>query len=66
MGVMIISTQIQSEPPAGQAGYTTVELPTEVALEDVLFEQLEYLIQFAGQERDRLERVKAVLMEPFN
>jgi hypothetical protein len=33
---------------------------------DVLFEQLDYLIQFADQERDRLERVKAILVEPFN
>lgn len=33
---------------------------------DVLFEQLDHLIQFADQERDRLERVKAILVEPFN
>jgi hypothetical protein len=33
---------------------------------DVLFEQLDYLFQFADQERDRLERVKAILVEPFN
>ena len=32
---------------------------------DILFEQLDYLIQFADQECGRLERVKAVLMEPF-
>ena len=33
---------------------------------DVLCEQLDYLFQFADQERDRLERVKAILVEPFN
>ena len=32
---------------------------------EILFEQLGYLIQFADQEHGRLERVKAVLMEPF-
>ena len=32
---------------------------------DILFEQLDYLIQFADQECGRLERVKAILMEPF-
>ena len=32
---------------------------------DILFEQLGYLIQFADQECGRLERVKAILMEPF-
>ena len=32
---------------------------------DILFEQLGYLIRFADQEHGRLERVKAVLMEPF-
>ena len=33
---------------------------------EVLFEQLEYLIQFADQEGDRLDRVKAILLETFN
>ena len=33
---------------------------------EVLFEQLAYLIRFADQERDRLERVKAILLETFN
>jgi hypothetical protein len=32
---------------------------------DILFEQVDYLIQFADQECGRLERVKAILMEPF-
>ena len=39
------------------------ETPAGVAL---LFEQLEYLIQFADQERDRFDRVKAILLETFN
>ncbi len=33
--------------------------------DEVLFEQLEYLIRFADQERARFERVRAILMEPF-
>ena len=33
---------------------------------EVLFEQLEYLIQFADKEGDRLDRVKAILLETFN
>ena len=33
---------------------------------DVLFEQLDYLVQFADQERDRLERVKAILVRSLN
>ena len=36
----------------------------EADLGEALFEQLGYLIRFA--KRDRLERVKAVLMETFN
>ena len=32
---------------------------------EILFEQLDYLIQFADQEHGRFERVKAVLMEAF-
>jgi hypothetical protein len=35
-------------------------------LSDVLFKQLGYLIQYADQERARLERVKAVLLETFH
>ncbi len=48
----------------------TATLKAEVhqmrGMDKILLEQLAYLIQFADQERDRLERVKAVLMEPFN
>ena len=39
---------------------------TPAAGVEVLFEQLEYLIQFADQEGDRLDRVKAILLETFN
>jgi len=31
----------------------------------ILFEQLEYLIQYSHEERDRFERVRAILMEAF-
>ena len=69
MGVMTLetSTLTQLEPAAkGLAGIIVAETSDGVALEDVLFEQLDYLLQFAEQERDRLERVKAILMEPFH
>jgi len=35
------------------------------ALADVLFEQLDYLIQFSDCEQDRLDRVAAILLEAF-
>jgi len=34
-------------------------------LTEVLFEQLEYLIEFSDAERQRFERVKAILLETF-
>ena len=43
---------------------TPQERPASSA--EVLFEQLAYLIQFADQEPDRLQRVKAILLETFN
>jgi hypothetical protein len=46
------ATTLRNEAPAPDA--------------EVLLEQLEYLIQFADQERNRLDRVKAILMETFN
>ena len=39
---------------------------TQAAGAEVLFQQLEYLIEFADQEGDRLDRVKAILLETFN
>jgi hypothetical protein len=35
-------------------------------LVEILFEQLGYLIEYSDKERDRLDRVMAVLMETFN
>ena len=35
-------------------------------LTEVLFEQLGYLIEFSDQERQRFERVKAILLEAFH
>ena len=35
-------------------------------LTEVLFEQLGYLIEFSEQERQRFERVKAILLETFH
>jgi len=39
---------------------------TTAAGDEVLFEQLAYLIEFADQERERLDRVKTILLETFN
>jgi hypothetical protein len=58
------------EPADGRSrdtnGGSQHETPRENTLYEVLFEQLDYLIQFADQERARLERVRAILMETFN
>jgi hypothetical protein len=40
--------------------------PIALVREEILFEQLEYLIQYADQESDRLKRVTAVLIEAFS
>jgi hypothetical protein len=50
---------------AGQDCLTQLEGRSASEIVDILFEQLDYLIQFADQECGRLERVKAILMEPF-
>ena len=34
-------------------------------LGDILLEQLRYLVEYSDQERDRYERVKAILIESF-
>jgi hypothetical protein len=36
------------------------------SLEEILFEQLEYLIRYPDVERNRLNRVAAVLLEAFS
>jgi hypothetical protein len=54
------------QTPDEMADLIAVAPCQEDALADVLFEQLDYLIQFADQERERMERVKTILMEPFN
>ena len=62
-GVRVPAALTAAKAPAGMIA---VQISDGGALEDVLFEQLEYLLQFAEQEGDRLERVKAILMEPFH
>ena len=52
--------------PLGVQSATTSPKEAPAPDADVLFEQLAYLIQFADQERNRLDRVKAILMETFN
>jgi hypothetical protein len=67
-GVMTLKAPTGTRPEMGTDGLAD-SIPNGIRqdfITDVLFEQLEYLIQFADQERDRLERVKAILVEPFN
>jgi hypothetical protein len=52
--------------PAGQDCVMQQDVRPANEVADILFEQLDYLIQFAEQECGRLERVKAILMEPFH
>jgi len=51
--------------PVGQDRLKQQEVRPASGIVDILFEQLDYLNQFADQECGRLERVKAILMEPF-
>ena len=65
---MTVATSVANESNGVPAGLDCLiqqrDRPaSEIA--DILFEQLAYLIQFADQEHGRLERAKAVLMEPF-
>ena len=62
---MALSTLSGGQNPAFQPSQGA-ERASNSELSDVLFEQLGYLIQYADQERARLERVKAVLLETFN
>ena len=60
------STAHPSERMAsGMAASIPTAIPEASDLADILFEQLDYLIQFADQEGTRLKRVMAILMEPF-
>ena len=52
--------------PAGLNRTISQEVRPASEIADILFEQLDYLIQFADQEPGRLERVQAILMEPFH
>lgn len=60
------ATRTESEPAGGPCGFIRTGAPREETLSQVLLEQLDYLIRFADQESDRLERVRAILMETFN
>jgi hypothetical protein len=74
MAFQLLSIATQLDHPHGfvqradQALQTSerAETASDEALSYVLFEQLGYLIQYADQERARLERVKAILLETFN
>ena len=74
MALQLISIATKLDGPAGFirpadiAPQTSKELEVSTGgkLSEVLFEQLGYLIQYADQERHRLERVKAILLETFN
>jgi len=60
------TTTVPMIGPLKLQSVTTRSKKTPGAGVEVLFEQLEYLIQFADQEGDRLDRVKAILLETFN
>jgi len=74
MAIQLLSIATQPEAPAGLIRQPDAGLcisaepikPSRGALPAILMEQLTYLIEYADQERDRLERVKAVLLETFN
>jgi hypothetical protein len=63
---MTIEASLANESNAVPAALDrSIEPGVRPEIADILFEQLDYLIQFADQEHERLERVKAVLMDPF-
>ena len=63
---MTLETSLANESNAIPAVLDcSIEPGVRPEIADILFEQLDYLIQFADQEHERLERVKAVLMDPF-
>ena len=64
--VMPSMTTVPMIGPMKLQSMTTGPKKTPAAGVEVLFEQLEYLIQFADREGDRLDRVKAILLETFN
>jgi hypothetical protein len=55
-----------SQPAAGPCVSQEPMKPSGDTLPAILMEQLTYLIEYADQEPERLERVKAVLLETFN
>jgi hypothetical protein len=67
-GVMTLNAPTRTPAEVGTGGLAgcTPNGIRQDLIADVLFELLDYLIQFADQERDRFERVKTILVEPFN
>jgi hypothetical protein len=66
-GVMTLNAPTRTPPEVRTDGLADC-IPNGIRqdfIADVLFEQPDYLVQFADQERNRLERVKAILVEPF-
>jgi len=55
-------------PPRDNSGEIAqaADVPRSASFAEILFEQLEYLIQYPNEERDRLNRVAAALLETFN
>jgi hypothetical protein len=74
MALQLISIAAKLNDPAGFVRQTDTapqtskepEVLSGSELSEVLFDQLSYLIQYADQERHRLGRVKAILLETFN
>jgi hypothetical protein len=74
MAIQLPSIATQPEAPAGfirqpdacSCASREPMKPSGCPLPAILMEQLIYLTEYADQEQDRLERVKAVLLETFN
>ena len=54
-----------SRPDHSAKRSETISVSPTDRLADILFEQLEYLLQYCDEERDRLSRVTAILLESF-
>ena len=59
------SFEVVSRPYHSVKMSETIGVSPADRLADILFEQLEYLLQYCNEERDRLSRVTAILLESF-
>ena len=59
------SLELASRPGHSVKMSETISVVPTDRLTHILFEQLEYLLQYPDEERDRLTRVTAILLESF-